>query len=362
MKRRYIISFSRVFLCLTFVLSGFVKAVDPLGTAYKITDYLKVMNLSGVLPEATPLLLSASLCTFEFLLGWAILLTCSKWVCRITWSFLFIMTLFTVWIAVDDPVSDCGCFGDAIVLTNTQTLLKNVVLLGLASMLSFLYETQGQRRFSYYSLCIPFTIIIGVMSYSLYYLPLLDFRPYRIGADLRKGMSIPADAPKPRYETSLIYEKEGRRQSFTLEECPDSTWTFIETKVKQVSAGYVPPIHDFSILTLQEHQDITSQVLAADNVLLVICPRIEDAQMSSMGRLNTLYDSCNANGVDFYVLTSSTQTAIDRWQEKKGTAYPFCQTDGTTLKTIIRSNPGIVWLQKGVVRDKWSCHNIPLSL
>ncbi len=361
--RIIIVNVLRIIVSLTFVFSGYVKAVDPLGTQYKTEDYLAAAGLAGIFPSWFTLAFSVLLPAAEFCLGILLFLAVRKrfasWALLV---FTILMTVLTLWIYFANPVSDCGCFGDAVHLTNLQTLLKNVLLLAMAAaifagredMIRFMSDGNSSIVFSYSIL-----FIIGTALYSLYYLPQFDFRPYRIGVDIAEAMRVPEGAEQPVYETTFIMEKDGRKKEFSLEDYPDSTWTFVDSRTRTVSEGYVPPVHDFSIQT-PEGEDITDAVLGRGGyTFLLVSPYLEKADDSNFGPIDQIYEYARDNGYPFYCLTASGAAAISRWQDSTGAEYPFYFTDGTTLKTVIRSNPGLLLLKDGVIIQKWSHNNLP---
>lgn len=356
---KYIVNIARFALALVFIFSGFVKAVDPLGTQYKLEDYVAAVGLSGVFPEWVLLGCSIALAAVEFVLGVLLLFAISRrLVSKLVLAFMVVMTCLTVWIYAFDPVEDCGCFGDAIVLTNGQTLLKNVVLLAGAALLA--WKPLYMKRFislkwqwiTYYA---AMAFILGIAGYSLYYLPVIDFRPYRVGANIPQLMEIPEGAEQPEYETTFILEKDGEQREFTLEDYPDSTWTFVDSKSRLVKKGYVPPIHDFEIQDARSGDDLTEQILTDKGyTLLLVSPHLEKADDTEFGDIDRIYEWATENDVPFYCLTASGDKGIAHWIDITGAEYPFCHTDETTLKTIIRSNPGLVLLKQGTVMGKWS--------
>jgi triosephosphate isomerase len=261
-----------------------------------------------------------------------------------------------------DPVSDCGCFGDAVVLTNGQTLLKNIILLACAvivawkplDMLRFISHTNQWIVINYTVLFILF-----VAGYALYDLPQFDFRPYDVGANIKEGMEVPEGAEQPQFETTFIMEKNGERREFGIDNYPDSTWTYIDTRTVQTKQGYVPPIHDFSITT-PEGEELTEEILNDKGyTLLLISPHLEDADDSQFDLINQIYEYAEDNDYPFYCLTASGEQGISRWRDITGAEYPFALTDETTLKTIIRSNPGLLLLKDGTVIRKWSHNRLP---
>jgi len=351
-------------LALTFILSGYVKAVDPLGTQYKLNDYLSVWHLRDFVPDILILGASVAQSALEFIIGICLLFAIHRRiVSKLTLVIMAVMTALTLWLALANPISDCGCFGDALVLTNWQTFWKNVALLA-AALILWRWPKDMTRIISLSNQWIVFNystvFILLTALWCLYDLPLFDFRPYHIGANIKQGMEIPEGAPQPQFETTFILEKDGERREFTADNYPDSTWTFIDSKTVQTAEGYTPPIHDFSIVT-EEGEDITEEVLTREGyVFLLISPHLENADDSQLDELNQIYEYSMQHGYPFYCLTASTGKAITHWQEMTGAEYPFCATDEITLKTIVRSNPGLLLLQKGTIIRKWSHNNLPV--
>lgn len=347
----------RLLLGIVFIISGFVKAVDPQGTEIKIQDYVHAFGFDSLLPEWMPLLGSLLLSAFEFVVGICLLANVFTRFSR-TSSLLFmlVMTPVTLWLAIDNPVSDCGCFGDAIVLTNWQTFWKNVLLLVCALFL-YMYIKGVERERTTWRKVLPLLSILfigGVQYYGLRHLPILDFRPYKIGSDIRAGMKVPDDAERPVYATELLFERDGERRTFSLEQYPDSSWHYISTEVRLVKAGFQPPIHDFAIVSAGSHEDVTDQVLDAEHCFLVIAYDLKKADTSSASPINELFIKCQQENIPFYFITSSTEAAFELWRTATGALYPYYQMDATTQKTMIRSNPGVMELRRGVVTGKWN--------
>ena len=364
MAKKIAVNICRALMALTFVFSGFVKAVDPIGTQYKIHDYLSAWGLDAWNADWLTLTASIALSTAEFFIGMMLLFAIQRRVVsRLALMLMTAMTILTLWIYISDPVSDCGCFGDAITLTNGQTLAKNIVLTAAAIIMAIWpLEMARLIRKNTQWIVINYTVvfILAVSGYSLYYLPQFDFRPYHVGADIKKGMEIPEGAEQPEFVTTFILEKDGQRKEFSLEEYPDSTWTFIDSRTVQTKKGYVPPIHDFSITTVDEGEDITEEIVADKGYsLLLVSPHLEQADDIHFDEINRLYDYAKQHGYRFLCLTASTEEAIGRWKDRTGAEYQFANTDETTLKTIIRSNPGLVLLHNGSIKGKWSHNALP---
>ena len=355
----------RFLLGATFVFSGFVKAIDPIGTQYKLQDYISAVGMGGIVPDIVTLLASVALSALEFSLGVFVLFAIRRHlVSKILVAFMAVMTLITVWIALFNPVKDCGCFGEALRLTNVQTLLKNIVLLAASVVVAW----RPLRMYRFLSrstqwIAINYTILFVLLlsAHCLYHLPLIDFRPYHIGMNIKKGMEIPAGAPQPEFETTFILQKNGVKKEFTLDNYPDSSWQFVDSKTVQTKEGYVPPIHDFSIQKA-DGDDITDSVLTAKGyIFLLVSPHLEQAADSNFGDIDLLYEYCQERKIPFYCLTASTKKDIDHWADITGAEYPFCFTDETALKTIIRSNPGLLLLKDGTIIRKWSHNDLPSS-
>ncbi len=316
------VNICRLLLALTFIFSGFVKAVDPLGTQYKIQDYLVAIGLGRMMPDFTTLATSVLLAATEFFLGICLLFAIRRrMVSKLVLAIMGVMTPLTLWLALSNPISDCGCFGDALVLTNWQTLWKNIILLGAAIVVwkwpleqARLISQSNQWIVMNYSLVF---ILLFISVKSLYTLPQFDFRPYHIGADIREG------------------------------------WN-------KMMEGEESPYTDFFVERLKDGEDITEQILADKGyTFLLIAPHLEQADDSRLDEINQMYEYSLDYGYPFYCLTASGAKAIDSWRDLTGAEYPFCQTDDITLKTMIRSNPGLILLKDGKVIRKWSHNDLP---
>ena len=361
---KMIVNLCRIIVAVTFIFSGFVKAIDPIGTQYKLQDYLGAIGMAGILPNWTLLAVAVFLAAIEFCIGIFLLFAIQRrLISKLTVAFMAFMTIVTVWIVVADPVKDCGCFGDALHLTNTETLIKNIVL--LVCSLVIMYRPLAMFRFVSKSnqwIVTNYTIVFILVSsgLSLYYLPIFDFRPYHIGVNIPRGMEIPKGAKLPQFKTTFIMEKNGQRKEFTLDNYPDASWKFIDSKTVQTSEGYIPPIHDFSITDNKTGLDLTNSVLSHKGyTFLLIAPHLETADDSNFGDIDRLYEYAQSYDIPFYCLTASTTKAIKRWIDLTGAEYPFCITDEAVLKTIIRSNPGLLLLKDGTIINKWSHNNLP---
>ena len=368
---RLVASISRTLLGLVFVFSGMVKAIDPLGTVYKIEDYLKAFG--GFFTELLPLAEVAAwgLIILELLLGVCMLLNIrTQWTSWLALFFYFVMTPLTLYIALTNPVSDCGCFGDAVVLTNWQTFWKNVVLILLAILLVALRKHTRQLWSNWMELVlVVLTIVVAVafMTWTKLHLPIKDFRPYKIGNHLPTLMEYPEDAEPDQYDISFVYAKDGVEQTFTLENYPkgDSTWTFVRQESRLIKKGYEPPIHDLEILNA-DYEDLTWDILESEEpVTLVVMYDLAKADKSQIAKVEALAsnlspfasspDSLIASSPNFYILTGSgTNDIINFCLEYPALSDYICTCDPVTLKTIVRANPGAIVLQNGIVIDKYN--------
>ncbi len=366
--KKTIYHISRVFLGLVFIFSGFVKAVDPMGTAIKFSDYF---NYAFNLPHLTSLSLPLSLimCALEFSIGILLLLNLLPKVTA--WLAVLLMLVFTpltFYLAVANPVSDCGCFGDAVKLTNWQTFGKNIVI-DFFLVFVFLwkkdYIPKLLAKTRQIAATVIFLFVFGFELYNYSFLPIIDFRPYKIGANIPEMMTIPDGAPQDEFKTTFVYKNSitGEVKDFSEDDYPwdDSTWVWQDTKSVLVKKGYTPPIHDFSIVDLNG-SDLTDLMLSyQDTVLLVVTYTLESASIKNLTTVKNFVDSLQIfrPKAVVYCITSSNEDAIDSTIAKLD--YPnwiFCKIDEVTSKTIIRSNPGLVIINNGVILNKIHYHNL----
>ena len=359
-----VVNVCRFVLAATFIFSGYVKAIDPLGMLYKLKDYAAAMSLNGLLPDWVLVGVAIALGALEFALGVFMLFAVRRHVVsRITLAFMTAMTVLTLWIFVADPVKDCGCFGDALKLTNGETLLKNIVLSACAALVAWrpvdmarFISRSNQWIVRYYT--VAYIVITSV--YCLYTLPIFDFRPYHVGMNIKQGMEISEGAEQPEFESTFLLRKNGETREFTLDNYPDSTWEYVDTRTVQTKKGYEPPIHDFALTSCDTGEDITEQVLTKKGyTFLLVSPRLAVADDSNFGDIDQIYEYAEENGADFYCVTASANDEIERWRDLTGAEYQFCNADETTLKTMIRSNPGLMLLKDGTIIGKWSHNALP---
>lgn len=356
-----LVNLCRFLVALTFIFSAIVKLIDPRGTEYKLQDYAEAFGFDALMSGYVPLILAVILASVEFRLGINTLFGIRRLsTSRFTLAFMAVMTPLTLYIALAEPVSDCGCFGDAWVLTGWETFAKNVVLLSASLVLFFFPRIQTrfisrdtQWLISMYSLLYG----LALAGYCIYRLPVIDFRPYHVGADVVKAMTAEGGVE---FETQFLMEKDGEQRLFSLEDYPDSTWTFVDTQTIQKGEQVAPKIDNLQIVTCQEGEDITEDILSAEGYkFFLVAPYLEMADDGYMDAYERIYAYALKHGYPFYCLTASGSEGIQRWTDLTGAEYPFCHTDAVTLKTMVRSNPGLILMDGPVVVDKWPCTDLP---
>jgi hypothetical protein len=350
---------SKIIIGIVFIFSGVVKAIDPLGSAYKFQDYFQAFHIDFLKSMSLPL--AILLCTAEFISGFSVLTGIRQ---KAGFSgvliLMLIFTPLTLVLALTNPVSDCGCFGDAIHLTNWQTFWKNIVLLVLVFCIkrSGIIKHSTSSKYSEWIVITGTTVVFVLFSlYNLRYLPVIDFLPYKIGINISEKMVIPEGVASDEYSTTFTYKKNGMNKEFSLDNYPanDTTWKFVSQNSILIRKGYQPPIHDFVITNLQ-NEDITQKILTDTGyTVLMVTKKIEEADGENLRKGFELGQYLKDTSKSFYILTASGSDEISKFNN----SLQFCLMDETTLKTIIRSNPGYLLIKGGKILGKWSWANIP---
>lgn len=349
---------------LVFIFSGFVKAVDPLGSAYKFHDYFQALPLNFLQPVA--LVLALILAAAEFTIGFNLLFRnihiLTSWLLL---CFMLFFTAITLWISIEEPVSDCGCFGDAVVLSNWETFFKNIVLMVLSLFIFAQRHNSKRHKNKSFQLIRSsfFTVFaLGISFYGLYKLPIIDFRPYKIGANIPEQMSIPEGAQLDEYKTLFLYTKNGVTEQFDESNYPwqDSTWTFVEMQNELITKGYTPPIHGFSLNTEAEG-NITSRIIESSAyTFLLIAPRLKvENVLRIKSEIHALQEMCFKNEYSLYLVSSSTGREVSDMVNEFDLPLEIATADEITLKTIVRANPGLIILKEGNVVAKYNAQNMP---
>ena len=319
----WIVNVCRILVALIFVFSGFVKGVDPMGGGYKIADYLSAFGVIDIFPKAFPIIVSFALATLEFTLGVLLFWGVMRGITTVLSAlFMVVMTPLTLYIALTNPVYHCGCFGDALILSNWQTFLKNLVLL---PMVIACYSWRKQIR-HFMSRHVEWVVARYVAIFALLlwgycylHLPVLDFRPYRVGTPMKYAMGL-----------------------------------------TETSADKLPTILDFYVQDYTTGDDITEALLEYDGYsFILVAPDLNSASEDRFDLLNELYDYSVAHNYPFICLTASDNNAIANWQDRTGADYSFGIADNLALKTMVRSNPGVILLRGDTIFNKWAFRDMP---
>ncbi len=351
--------FFRIVIGALFVFSGFVKLIDPLGSAYKFEEYFSadVLNLEFLIPYS--LYLSIFLILAEITLG-AMLLFGYK--AKFTvWSLFILMLLFlflTWYSAYFDKVKDCGCFGDFIKLTSWETFYKNVAFTPM--ILWLIYDYHNIRpiysmKFSRFLTVLSFIGFSFITYYVLHHLPIIDFRAFAIGKNIPEQMIYPEGAKEDVFEEEWIYNINGEDKIFTTEDKP---WdikgaVFVDRKTKLIEKGYEPPIHDFTMENAYG-VDLTKQLMNEEKLMLIISPSLDKSDIYGFENIKIITDKALDNGYIVFIMTASSREQFNDIKEEFNLDFDMLSCDETTLKTMIRSNPGIMTINKGTVEGKWS--------
>jgi uncharacterized membrane protein YphA (DoxX/SURF4 family)/peroxiredoxin len=348
--------FSRIFVGILFIISGLIKLNDPVGFSYKLAEYFSepVFDLPFLVPFSLGLALF--LVILEVVLG-VFLLIGFKFKFTI-WSLLLMIVFFTFltfYSAYFDVVKDCGCFGDALKITPWQSFTKDVVLLFFVSILFVnqklikpLFSNNIQKITALASILL--CVFMGV--WVLNHLPLIDFRAYKVGNNIQKGMEIPEDAPKSVVEMIFIYNVNGVNTEFTekdLMNIPEGA-TFVDRIDKVIIEGYIPPIHDFTMK--KDDVDYKDELLQEPKLLMIVAYDLPNAEKDGLAKLEKLNQEAKAKGYKVIGMTTSTPEQIASTKQQFGLTFDFYFCDATTLKTIERANPSIVLLNKGTIMQK----------
>lgn len=356
----------------TFLFSGFVKAVDPIGFTYKIQDYLIELNLTIFF--SLTIYVAIILILLEFALGLMLLLgVYRKWSSRLIALFMLFFAPFTLWIALTNPVEDCGCFGDALIISNWHTFYKNILLLAGSillvirwEMITPLYSKRAKVGVAVFAAL----FVLFFQFYNLLKLPIIDFRPYKIGSYIPDRMVVVSEADDLS-ESLFVYSKEGVEKLFSEENYPwdDTTWTFVEMREVVVKEAGKPEIEDLAIkLFYQERvgsewsigDDITEALLSDKRYsFLMVSPslgKISDKQLNRFRKINSY---ANEKEYPFYLITASSPNLTGDWENQYQSGFSFCHADERELKTMIRSNPGLILIKGGLVINKWDHMSLP---
>lgn len=365
----------RIFVGGLFIFSGFTKGIDVWGTIYKFNDYFNVWGLE--IWDSVNLVGVFLLCLAEFLTGFCLLFGCFRrgapFMALLIMAFMLPLTL---WLAVKNPVSDCGCFGDAVKLTNWETFYKNVALTAGAVWL-VVYNSKAVCLIN------PYLQWIAVLATSLYlvsiawlgyyYQPLIDFRPYKVGTELTAtDESDNFDSGEDEY-LRFVYERNGERKTFSIEdELPDEEdgWVFVE-RFYDIPEGeeIVVPQPDLSkkhdknlrLFTEDGREDVTEEAVGDGRQLILMIPNLSEVTAAKTWKINSLFDWCEANGIEMLAAVGGNPYEIALWKDLSLAEYPIYTSDDTSIEEVVRGNPGVVYVEDGVIRWKSSLKAIDID-
>jgi uncharacterized membrane protein YphA (DoxX/SURF4 family) len=352
---KYLVAISRILVGALFIISGLIKLNDPVGFAFKLEEYFStgVLDLPFLIPYA--LAISLFLVIFEVMLGVMLLLGFRT---RFTvWSLLLMIIFFTFltfYSAYYNKVTDCGCFGDAIKLTPWESFTKDVVLL---VFIIILFRWQNYIKPLLKPVPGALTIFLLLLAcglfanYVLNHLPAVDFRPYKVGASIPEGMTVPADAPKPIFDYAWTFNVNGEEQTIvTNGDYPSVDGEFVGVETTELQKGYEPPIHDFTIE--REGQNYADTLLQEERLIMVIAYDLAISNKEAFLQVKEVTDLAMDKGYRVIGMSASDEAYAARIVQEYQLKFTFYFTDQTTLKTIVRSNPGLLVLNRGTIRQK----------
>ncbi len=339
-----------------FILSGFTKSIDPWGSFYKIGEYLEAWGWD--IPSSFIVMGAFLLGGIEFVVGFLLLLGCYRrsavWILLLMMAFMLPLTLY---IAVANPVADCGCFGDFLVISNTATFIKNIFLTAmLVYLVPFNHRAEGlfvpYVQWIVGGLLSLYILIVALYGYNVQ--PLIDFRRFAPGTEL---LSTTGTDESGDVDFEFIYEKDGRKESFTIDNLPDSTWTFIDRKLlsgsEDISDG-------FSVIV--DGEDVAPEIIDTEtDQFVVTIPELRAVDLSYTYLLNELNDYISERGGSMVALVNGDDKGIEWWRDVSMASYPIYSAEPTLIKELARGRAAIVYLHEGVVEWKRTLSSISYS-
>ena len=368
---RKLVWFCRIFVGLLFIFSGLIKINDPLGFSYKLEEYFDVFHLSFL--SSSALSMAIILCSLEIILGFALLIGVRAK--SVAWGLLLLIIFFaflTFYSAYFKVVQTCGCFGDAIPLTPWQSFSKDLVLLLLIIVIFInrkTIEPVFNKKTGDNLLIGSAVVALGIGLYTYNFMPVIDFLPYKVGANIPDEMKIPPGAKPDEYEITynLKNKKTGETKVMTDKEYlssniwKDSSWEVVGTpENKLIKKGYEPPIKDLSIQDAQGN-NYTNELLSNPyNSFIVVAYDLNHTNVEAIGKLNAMA----ANLIrDFntrtIMLTSNSAKDAEAFAKKNHLVVEIFYADEVPLKSVVRANPGVLLMKNGVILNKWHYHSVP---
>ncbi|SEW38298.1 DoxX protein [Chitinophaga sp. YR573] len=361
---KLLLNLLRILVGVLFIFSGLIKANDPLGLSYKMDEFFEVLHLTFLSPFS--LVYSVTMNTFEIVAGVAVLLGYRMRIFSVLLLLLIsLFTFLTAYALFSGTIRECGCFGDCIKLSATETFWKDVALFVMILVI-FIYRKRIQpvwgEKPTNALMIVGLVGSLGLQWYTLEHLPIVDCLGYKIGNNIPEKMKLPAGATPDVFETVLIYKKDGKEKEFTADNYPwsDSTWVFVDRKDKLIKEGSgEPPVKDF-ILTDMDGVNQTQAILSeAQPVYLFLVQNVKKAGSGWDKKMQALQQQFKEGKIYIYGVTASSKEDIAAFSKEHGIEFPFVQMDGTAIKTAGRSNPCLILLEKGTVKGKWHYNDIP---
>ncbi len=352
---KYIVGFSRIFVGILFIISGFIKLNDPVGFSFKLEEYFSSGVLDMPFFEPHALTISIIVVVLEVLLG--VMLLIGFRVKFTVWSLLLMIigfTFLTFYSAYFNKVTDCGCFGDAIKLTPWESFTKDIILLVLILILFIgrkyiipFFTPRTDRLVMFFAL-----VFCGFYVYHvLNHLPVIDFRPYEIGKNIEDGMNTPPDAPESIFEYAWKFNVDGKEKIVvTNGDYPKVDGDFIDVETTEIQKGYEPPVHDFTIE--QDGEDFAAALLQEPKLVMVIAYDLRKTNEAAYEAIKRVTDKAIKKGYKVVGMSASNDSQTAKLIADNKLNFEFYYTDETTLKTIVRSNPGVLVLEKGTIIEK----------
>ena len=350
---------SRIVIGLMFLFSGFTKGIDPVGTGFVFAEYFKAFGV----PFMTPLSVTVGMlmAAFEFMLGASILIGLKMRLAAIgSMLFMIFFTLFTLGLAIFNPVRHCGCFGDAIHMTNWATFVKNVITTPFTVILFWQrkqFKPLAPCLVEWGAMAATGALSLAVSLHCLYHLPLMDFAGFKVGNQILEAMKVPEGAPQREFKSTFYYEKGGKTQAFSIDDLPDESWNYVSTKTKLVRAGTLPQIPNLDISSYTDGRYLTDSLMSVPGPLLVATlPYADKGRTQGLERLSALHATA---GLPMAVVSGSGGAAVGQLLQAHGLDIPYFFTDAKVVYTMVRANPGLMLLYDGWVVNKWSSYDIP---
>lgn len=352
--RKAIVWLFRLLVGGTFIVSGITKMIDVWGFIYKIDQYLAVWDMHQ--PRSLVLAVAMVLSGSEFLLGCFMASGCYKRTAAWLMTLIMLgMLPLTLYIYIADPVSDCGCFGDFLVISNLATFLKNVALMLMLVYLIFnnhkvdgLFTSYSQWLVAF----VAFLYIFAVGLFGYHIQPLVDFRPYKVGTPLLASDDVD-DGEEDTFV--FIYEKDGTEKEFGEDELPDSTWTFVDRKALAENSG--EEMRAFAVFDGDD--DVTAEVLAPDSMqVLLLIPELENIDVSSTYLINEMNRYVGSRGGRMTGIIGTDEDGLEYWRDISMASYELFTAEDTAIKELARGNVAVVYLKNGVIQWKRSLNSI----